>query len=257
MSQPKTHPADALPDHALDAEAAVLGACIHEPAMLDAIGWLRTEDFFSTPHRLVFAAVRRLREAGTPADAVTLGSHLRDRGELVEVGGLVRLGDLLFACPVVEDVAHYARIVRQAAQVRALERVAFAVSVRCRAPVADRPALLAEARAAIEAATELGAVETPGVAVGALVATVLTAAASPEPATGRTLTGFSALDRATTGLSPRRPVGARRQARLRQDGPRLQPRPERRLRGAGRAVLLARDAAGADRRAPGLQRGPR
>lgn len=197
-----SHTTDALPDHALDAEAAVLGACILDPAALDVIGWLRTEDFFSTPHRLVFAAARRLREAGTPADAVTLGSHLRDRGELVEVGGLVRLGDLLFACPAVEDVAHYARIVQQAAAVRALGQAAFALSVRCRAPVADRPGLLAEARAAIEAATELGAVQTPGVAVGELVGAVLTAAASPESGVGRTLTGFSALDRATTGLAP-------------------------------------------------------
>lgn len=207
MSQPRSHGVDGLlPDHDLQAEDSVISAALTDaPESLPLLRrLLAPEQFFFTANRLVFQACCDLADAGQVVDLVTVGSRLRETGRIVDVGGVPYLNHVIDAAPSCspESLQAYARVVRQAAQVRALDDAARAVAARCRGPIADRPGLLAESRAAIEAATELASAETPGAPVGAIVAQVLTRAASPELADACTLTGFSAFDRATTGLRP-------------------------------------------------------
>ncbi len=191
-----------MPDHALDAEAAVIGACLLRPEALDDLAWLPVEAFFDRAHSRVFGAMRKLREAGTPADVVTLANHLRDHGQIADVGGLHRLGDMLDRCPSVDDVGHYARIVQQAAQVRELERAASEIATRCRGNIADRVELLTEARKRIDQATQVTAVGSPGAHIGELVQQTLAAAQAPQGEGLNTLTGFETLDRVTPGFAP-------------------------------------------------------
>lgn len=193
---------DLPPDNALDAEAAVIGTCLLDPGHLEALAWLPLEAFYDPGHRRVFGAMRQLRDLGTPTDLVTMAAWLRDHGQLADVGGMPRLAAIIDSSPVVDNVAHYARIVQQAYQVRQLERVADDIASRCRGAIADRPTLLAEAAEQIAAATRMVAVAAPGAPIGELVARTLQAAIEPSAATSTTLTGFEPMDRATTGFAP-------------------------------------------------------
>jgi replicative DNA helicase len=193
---------DLPPDNALDAEAAVIGSCLAVPEHLDALAWLPPEAFFDPGHRRVLGAMRKLREAGTPADLVTLAAWLRDHGQLADVGGINGLGAIVDGTPIVADVAHYARLVQQAHQVRQLERAALDIASRCRGAIPDRPSLLAEAGEQIAAVTRVVAVAAPGAPIGELVGRTLQAVQEPGAEGGNSLSGFEPLDRATTGFAP-------------------------------------------------------
>ena len=191
-----------LPDHALDAEAAVIGACLSFLETLADLSWLPSDAFFDRAHGRVWAAMQKLREGAVPADVVTLANHLRDHGQLADVGGTRKLAALLDGCPCVDDVAHYARIVQQAAQVRDLERTAADIAARCRGPIPDRVELLTDARKQIDEVTQAATVGAPGAPIGELVQHTLAAARQPPSESATTLTGFETLDRATTGFAP-------------------------------------------------------
>ena len=61
-----------------------------------------------------------MHAAGTPTDPITVTAHLAEMGFLSKVGGAPYLHTLMEAVPAVGNVAHYARIVAEAARRREL-----------------------------------------------------------------------------------------------------------------------------------------
>ena len=107
------------PPHSLEAETAVLGACLLSPqACQTAVDTLTPEDFYRTAHGQVFSAVVEQYERGR-VDTVTVTELLSDRGRLDEVGGPVAVHDLTDTTPSPAAVEHYARIVADKARRRA------------------------------------------------------------------------------------------------------------------------------------------
>ena len=49
------------------------------------------KDFYSRPHRLIFAAIKAILENSQPLDLITLSEHLEQREELESVGGFAYL----------------------------------------------------------------------------------------------------------------------------------------------------------------------
>jgi len=88
--------AKALP-HNQEAEKAVLGVVLLEPALFDsAAALVSSADFFRLAHQRIWQAMARLHERHTPPELLTVVSHLRDRGELEEpVGGPAYLASLI------------------------------------------------------------------------------------------------------------------------------------------------------------------
>jgi len=112
-----------VPAHDLDAEAAVLSALMvdeHGVRQLPGIAMLRPEHFYSESHRRVYEAICDLAEKGDPIDIVTVGSLLKARERLAQVGGMAYLTELLNAAPAVANVGAYAKIVYDRWRVRAL-----------------------------------------------------------------------------------------------------------------------------------------
>lgn len=78
-----------LPPHSLEAEQSVLGGL-----MLDAEAWDKVseavvkEDFYSRSHRMIFASMQKLVEAGQPIDLVTVSEQLELSSELEMPVGL-------------------------------------------------------------------------------------------------------------------------------------------------------------------------
>ena len=109
-----------VPPHDLDAEAAVLSAVMLDPAALDRVPELKAEHFYSEAHRRIFEAALELKSSGTPVDVVQVGSWLRDRQRLAQVGGPGYLSQILDMAPVVANVGAYADNIREKARIRAL-----------------------------------------------------------------------------------------------------------------------------------------
>lgn len=111
-----------LPPHSVAAEQAVIGALLLDGAKL----WplvapiLSAGDFFRPDHRAVFEAAAQLLAGGSALDVVTMIAHLEARHELEAVGGEAYLIRLVRETATGENIEHYARAIRERAQLRQL-----------------------------------------------------------------------------------------------------------------------------------------
>jgi len=109
-----------VPPNDLDAEAAVLSAAMLDPSALDKVTDLKAEHFYSEAHRRIYEACLELRQAGQPVDVLSVGSWLKDRQRLAQVGGSQYLAQILDAAPVVANVGAYGRIIHEKYRIRQL-----------------------------------------------------------------------------------------------------------------------------------------
>jgi replicative DNA helicase len=197
-----------VPPHSLQAEQAVVGGLMLDNGAWDQVAdRVGEQDFYRRDHRLVFAAIRRLAEAGQPFDVVTLAEQLERTGELESVGGLAYLGLLAKNTPSAANIKAYADIVRERSVLRQLIRVSTEIADSAFQPEGRRAAeLLDEAEKRVFEIAEQGARGSRGF-VG--IKELLTKAVDridllfqqDSPLTGAP-TGFSDFDDMTSGLQP-------------------------------------------------------
>ena len=110
-----------IPPNSVEAEQALIGGL-----MLNAQAWDKVadvvvaEDFYRKDHRLIFEAIGKLVEGGSPCDVVTLSEHLDGCGELEQVGGLPYLATLANETAGAANARAYAKIIRERSTLRAL-----------------------------------------------------------------------------------------------------------------------------------------
>lgn len=116
----------------LDAERSVLGAVLLKPAALAELrAHLEVADWHLPAHREVWAAMLAVERRGMPVDIVSLADELKARGALARLdGGEAYLTTLAAGVPTAENVAHYARIVREKAALRELIRACGELAAR-------------------------------------------------------------------------------------------------------------------------------
>ncbi|QYR21729.1 replicative DNA helicase [Paenibacillus sp. sptzw28] len=116
---------DRVPPQNIEAEQAVLGAVLLQAeALITSMERLRSDDFYTPAHQLIFEAMVELGEANQPIDLVTLTAYLQDRQQLEETGGVSYLAKLANAVPTAANVDYYAQIVEEKSMVRRLIRTA-------------------------------------------------------------------------------------------------------------------------------------
>jgi replicative DNA helicase len=114
-----------VPPQSLEAERAVLGAILLEPALLPrAVELLTPEEFYKEAHRRIFAAMIQLFERGEAPDTIMVAETLRRDGVFEEVGGHTLLATLQEEGTVATQFASYTAIVREKALLREMIRVA-------------------------------------------------------------------------------------------------------------------------------------
>ena len=119
-----------VPPHNLEAERSVLGAILLDErhlATLLADERLRPEHFYREAHEAVFAAMLALHQRGSAIDHLTVAEVLRQHGKLDQVGGVGAVEELYGWVPAAGHAGSYGRIVRENAQLRALQRAAFEI----------------------------------------------------------------------------------------------------------------------------------
>lgn len=100
--------------HALELEAAIIGACLLEKQALPLVnGILTPEMFYDVRFQLLFAALKEMYHSGQSIDILTVKEEMSRRGQLSEVGGayeITRLSSLVASSAHIE---YHALIVHQ------------------------------------------------------------------------------------------------------------------------------------------------
>ena len=196
------------PPHSVEAEQAVLGGLMLDASAWDAVADIVTAgDFYRRDHRLIFESIAEVAEHRGSCDAVTVSEHLERKGRLEEVGGLAYLGTIARDTPSAANVRAYAEIIRERSILRQLvaaggEIAASATDSRGRS-AGD---LVDEAERRVFEIAERGARARGGfIAIRDILPQTIDRLdlLHQNPGDVRGVpTGFTQLDRKTTGLQP-------------------------------------------------------
>lgn len=107
--------------HDVQAEAAILGACLRDSEAWDAVCFLAAADFHDERHALVYEA---MQGAKRPLDHLTVAERMKAVGTLAQVGGPAFLMSLDQGVPFAPNLGAYVASVRAMAMRRAAYRKA-------------------------------------------------------------------------------------------------------------------------------------
>lgn len=108
----------------LDAEQAILGACLFENDLIDqAADILSDEDFYDPVHGLIFNAICVLRSQGRLANPITLHAYLQGSRGYQDANGQKYLEQMAAAVPSTASALDYARHVAELHQRRGLYEI--------------------------------------------------------------------------------------------------------------------------------------
>ncbi|UOG73137.1 replicative DNA helicase [Hymenobacter tibetensis] len=125
---PAGGPAGKLPPQALELEAAVLGALMLEKdALTTVIDILKERSFYKDGHQRIFKAILNLFDKSEPIDILTVTHELREMGELEAAGGAHYVANLTFKVNSAANVEYHARIITENAIKRELINIASTI----------------------------------------------------------------------------------------------------------------------------------
>jgi len=102
------------PPQAPEAEEAVLGAMLLEPACVDlAMEEITADCFYDPKHMMIFKAMSSLVVEHSPVDIITVSSKLKEQGCLEDVGGSVALANLSDRVASAYNVEWYIKVLKQ------------------------------------------------------------------------------------------------------------------------------------------------
>ena len=106
---------DKIPPQSLEAERAVIGACLLDPRKLAEVSPIvRPDDFYAAANATIFRHLLTL----DPPDSLLLNNSLRDAGDLEAIGGMAYLAEVMASTPVAAHAEYHAGIVARKAAFR-------------------------------------------------------------------------------------------------------------------------------------------
>jgi replicative DNA helicase len=101
-----------LPPQNIEAEEAILGGILLDPAAIDrVIPHLVSEAFYVQAHQEIYTAALKLNRSGQPTDLMNVSTWLSDRGKLEKVGGMAKLAQLLNRTVSAANIDRYAELI--------------------------------------------------------------------------------------------------------------------------------------------------
>ena len=199
-----------LPPHSIEAEQSLIGGLLLDNTAWDRIGDVVSDaDFYRDDHRRIFIHIRKLVEAGRPADVVTVFESIDKSNEVEQTGGLAYLGEIANNTPSAANIRRYGEIVRERAVLRKLVTVGDDIAASALNPAGrEAKTLLDIAEQKVFEIAEMGSRNMAGfVSIQPLLGEVVERVQQlydrddPSDITG-TPTGFTDLDKMTSGLQP-------------------------------------------------------
>lgn len=191
-----------LPPQAVDLEEAVLGALlIEKDALTNVIDILRPESFYKESHQRIYSAIQNLFSKSEPIDILTVTNELRQKGELEFAGGAYYITYLTDRVASSAHAEYHARIIAQKHIQRELIRISSEIIKDAYEDTTDVFNLLDKAEQNLFSVAE-GNIrknyDKMSSLIGQAIKQIETARSQEGGITG-TPSGFSALDRVTSG----------------------------------------------------------
>ena len=195
---------DRLPPQNLEAEKAVLGSILLDPAACDDVALaVRAQDFYAHAHQVLFGHLLALHEDGMRVDIALLVERLKQHGDFEAVGESLYLAEIAQSVPTAANAVYYANIVRDKATARALIHACTEILREAFDQTQDAREMLAGAEEKV-----FRILEDKGIGELAPIRDVVTAALLRIDArlthgglAGSVESGFSELDALTGGLN--------------------------------------------------------
>jgi len=100
--------------HNISAEQASLGSMILSPgAVHDSAESLEPNDYYKASHSKIYQTILNLFNKNEAVDLVTLSEELNNRNELMDIGGITYLTQLVNSVPTPENIEFYNQIIRK------------------------------------------------------------------------------------------------------------------------------------------------
>ncbi len=110
-----------MPPQSVEAEEAVLGALLVNPASITrVVETLSPESFYKPAHKILYGAIVDLFNKSEPVDIVTVSEYLRDIDKLEKAGGRAYINDIAMNVVTTANVEHYAKIISEKGTLRDL-----------------------------------------------------------------------------------------------------------------------------------------
>lgn len=110
-----------IPPHNIEAEESVIGSLmLDKDAIVKVADLLHPEDFYDENNGAVYGAAIELYSEQSPMDIINISAKLKEQKILKRIGGRGRLTELINSVPTASNVASYARIVKNKANLRRL-----------------------------------------------------------------------------------------------------------------------------------------
>jgi replicative DNA helicase len=110
--------------HNAEAEKAILGSMLLDPACIKDMDNISESDFFTIPHQKIFRALKILFEKNIRVDLITLNNQLKKNGDLETCGGPGYVASVTNAIPSSANVSYYIGIVKSLSDRRRISRIA-------------------------------------------------------------------------------------------------------------------------------------
>jgi replicative DNA helicase len=141
---------DRTPPGDQTAEMGLLGSVLLKPDVLDDLS-VSPEDFRDERHQTLYRTLITLRAEQKPLDAVVLCDRLQASGELMAVGGVEHLAEIVHSTPHAANAAYYADIIVRTARCRALIQAATQILHDAWEPGAEAEDILDQAERSLTA----------------------------------------------------------------------------------------------------------
>ena len=194
-----------LPPQAPDLEDAVLSAIlIEKEAMTKVLDILEPESFYKPAHQAIYRSMRRLFERSQPIDLFMVSEDLKKNEELEMIGGVSYLASLTSKVTSSANIEYHARIVTEKFIQRELIRTSTEVISAAYEDSTDVLTLLDKAGNNIFEITErnMGKQVADMGSLANQLMEQLTMLRDKEDGLTGVPTGFTELDRLTSGLQP-------------------------------------------------------
>ena len=194
-----------MPPQAVDLEEAVLGALMLErEAITTVIDILKTENFYRDQHKAIYEAILDLFNASEPIDLLTVTNQLRKNGALDKAGGAFYVTNLTSRVNSAANIEYHARIVAEMAIKRKLITIAGEIQREAYEDTADVFDLLDKTESALFEVSEANIRKNYADMKTIMRDAMRELEARKNHKDGLTgvPSGFSALDRVTSGWQP-------------------------------------------------------
>jgi replicative DNA helicase len=199
---------DRVPPHSLDAEKGVLGCVMLAPneCMGECLAKLKggSEVFYDPRHQIIFNEMAEMFDKREPIDLITLMQRLKDKKLLDEVGGIPYLNSLDDIVPTPAHIGHYLNTVIDKWLLRKMVHVCSSVVSRVYEFEGEVESLMDEVERDVLRISEsrvTGQANTIKELVKGAITTIEDYHSRQGALTGIS-TGFTDLDKLTTGLHP-------------------------------------------------------